>query len=180
MESIWRNLIWRQFGAAIDMLENSIRACPDDLWRARLWDDPEHSEWGDAWHPEWAEFWYIAYHTLFWLDYYLSEDPETFSTPTPISQREPEMDSVLPERVYSRGELLAYLQYGREKCRTRIASADLLASQRCRPNTPDMTVAELLLYTMRHVEEHNAQLSMLLGQKTGSALEWVGRTKSKL
>ena len=175
MEATWRNLLWRQFGAAIEILENSIRACPDELWRARLWDEPKRSEWADFWRDEWAEFWYIAFHTLFWLDYYLSDDPETFATPAPISQREPEMDSVLPQRVYSREELLAYLQYGREKCRARIASVDLLMPQRCRPNSPDMTVAELMLYTMRHVEGHAAQLNMLLGQKTGSASDWVGR-----
>ncbi len=180
MEPTWQNSIWRQFGAAIDMLENSRRACPDELWRARLWDEPDQSEWGDFWYPEWSEFWYVAYHGLFWLDYYLSEDPETFSTPAPFTPSEPEMDAALPERVYSRDELLTYLQYGRDNCRARIATADLLAPQRCRPNNPDMTVAELLLYNMRHVEEHAAQLSMLIGQKTGSAPDWVGRAKSTL
>lgn len=180
METIWRNLLWNQFGAAIELLENSIRACPDELWRARLWDTPVRSEWGDAWYPEWAEFWYLAYHALFWLDYYLSEDAASFVSPAPFTMIEPNMDAVLPERVYARAELLTYLQYGREKCRARIASADLLAPQRCRPNSPDMTVAELLLYTMRHVEEHAAQLNMLLGQKTGFAPEWVGRSESDL
>jgi uncharacterized damage-inducible protein DinB len=38
-----------------------------------------------------------------------------------------------------------------------------------------LTVAELLLYTMRHVQEHAAQLNMLLGQKTGSTPGWVGQ-----
>lgn len=180
METIWRNLLWNQFGAAIDTLENAIRACPDDLWRAPLWNEPDHSEWADFWHPDWAQFWYIAFHTLFGLDYNLSDDPETFATPAPIKQTEPEMDAGLHERVYSRDELLTYLEYGRDRCRARIASADLLAPQRCRPNSPDMTVAELLLYTMRHVEEHAAQLNMLLGQKTGSAPEWVGRSESDL
>ena len=35
MDSAWRTIIWRQFGAAIDMLENALRACPDDLWSDR-------------------------------------------------------------------------------------------------------------------------------------------------
>ena len=29
MEAIWKTIIWGQFGAAIDMLENAMRACPD-------------------------------------------------------------------------------------------------------------------------------------------------------
>ena len=25
-------MLWRQFGAAIDMLRNALRDCPDELW----------------------------------------------------------------------------------------------------------------------------------------------------
>ena len=31
MDANWRIGIWQQFGAAIDMLENTVGACPDDL-----------------------------------------------------------------------------------------------------------------------------------------------------
>jgi hypothetical protein len=40
MNSTWKTIIWQQFGAAIDMLDNALRACPDELWRDRLWADP--------------------------------------------------------------------------------------------------------------------------------------------
>jgi hypothetical protein len=52
-----KKIIWHQFGAAIDMLENAVIACPDDVWGNRI----EHSE-----------FWYITFHALFYLDLYLS------------------------------------------------------------------------------------------------------------
>lgn len=168
----WRDLLWRQFGAAIEMLENSIRACPDELWRAHLWQEKDQ--------PEFAAFWYLAFHALFWLDYYLADAPEKFSPPAPFTMTEADMDGALPDRVYTREELLTYLEYGRERCRARIASAELLAPQRCRPNNPDMTVAELFIYNLRHVHEHAAQLNLFLGQQTGSAPGWVGRTKSEL
>ena len=61
MDTAWRAIIWHQFGATIQMLENSIRACPDELWREHL-----HSESSPQ--PEFVEFRYVAYHTLFWLD----------------------------------------------------------------------------------------------------------------
>src|SRR5215831_6856279 len=32
MDDFWKTLLWQQFGAAIDMLEDATRACPDDLW----------------------------------------------------------------------------------------------------------------------------------------------------
>ncbi len=37
METSWNTVLWRQFSAAIDMLENALVACPDALWEERLW-----------------------------------------------------------------------------------------------------------------------------------------------
>jgi hypothetical protein len=70
----WRTIIWQQFGAAIDDLGNTIEACPDELWRIRLWEHPEHP----AERPEFSQFWYIAYHALFWLDLYLTGAEEAY------------------------------------------------------------------------------------------------------
>ena len=79
MDPLWRTALWRQFGAAIDMLENALLACPSTHWHGRLWSD--HSD------PEFAEFWFITYHTLFWLDLYLSGVPEEeFAPPAPFAQ----------------------------------------------------------------------------------------------
>jgi hypothetical protein len=27
----WKKVLWQQFGASIDMFENALKACPDDL-----------------------------------------------------------------------------------------------------------------------------------------------------
>ena len=37
MDDIWKQSLWQQFGAAIDMLDNTLRTCPDELWQAPLW-----------------------------------------------------------------------------------------------------------------------------------------------
>ena len=39
MEMTWNTSIWHQFGAAIDMLRNTLRGCPDELWQKRLYND---------------------------------------------------------------------------------------------------------------------------------------------
>jgi uncharacterized damage-inducible protein DinB len=36
-------------------------------------------------------------------------------------------------------------------------------------------VLELLLYDLRHLQHHTAQLNLLLRQRTNSAPRWVGR-----
>ena len=172
METPWREIIWQQFGAAIDMLENAIRACPDELWRERLYDEPSIQ-------PEFTEFWYIGYHTLFWLDFYLSESAEGFAPPAPFTSTELEA-GLLPERAYTKAELQTYLEYGRDKCRARLETlteATLTTLTQIRADWPDMSVAGLLLYNMRHVQEHAAQLSLFLGQQLGSAPGWVAKAR---
>jgi len=32
MDDFLKSILWAQFSAALDMLENAIRACPDALW----------------------------------------------------------------------------------------------------------------------------------------------------
>lgn len=170
MDITWKEIIWNQFGAAIDMLDNAIQACPDELWQARLFSDQI---------PEFAEFWYVAYHSLFWLDFYLSESAEGFAPPAPFTLSEFDA-GLLPERVYTKDELRTYLQYGRNKCQQRIETlTDALAPQQVRSNWHIKSVAELLIYNLRHVQEHAAQLSLFLGQRTGSAPGWVGKARNK-
>jgi hypothetical protein len=172
MDDILKTSIWRQFGSAIDMLGNALRACPDDLWHVRLSNDRTLP-------PEFSEFWYVAYHTLFWLDLYLSGSLDGFTPPAPFTLAELDPAGVLPERPYTRDELFIYLGHGRRKCRATIeALSDERARQICSFSWGEVCFLELLLYNMRHVQEHGAQLNLVLGQKIGFASPWVARPLS--
>lgn len=162
LEASWKTAIWRQFGAAIDMLENGIVGCPEALWNDR---------------SRRPEVWYLVYHTLFWLDLYLSESAEQFAPPEPFTLGELDPEGALPERVYTKAELLAYLDYGRRKCR---AAIDALTNEKARRRfvcgRVDMSAAELLLYNMRHVQHGAGHLNLILRQVTDSAPPWVVET----
>jgi DinB superfamily len=176
METLWRTALWQQFGAAIDMLDNALVACPDSLWRQLVWPDPSVPSQG-------AEFCYVAYHALFWLDLYLSGAAERFAPPAPITMEE--VDEAVPTRPYTREELRTYLAHSRQKCRTTI---DALSDEQARRPIDfgwalgrDVSYVELQLYNMRHVQEHAAQLSLFLGQNAMPAdPDWIGRAKSDL
>ncbi|HEY2930324.1 MAG TPA: DinB family protein [Acidobacteriota bacterium] len=164
MDTTWRAILWQQFGAAIDMLENAMLACPDELWSDR---------------SQRPEFWYVVYHTLFFLDLYLSGSVEGFVPPAPFTLDELDPAGLLPERPYTKGELQTYLGHGRKKCRATIeALADEKACERCGFGWLDVSVSESLLYNMRHVQHHAAQLNLILRQKIDSAPGWVAKTKS--
>ncbi|MBN2366255.1 MAG: DinB family protein [Calditrichaeota bacterium] len=163
MDKFWKNTIWQQFGAAIDMLENAINACPEYLWKDT---------------SQQPEFWYISFHTLFFLDYYLTPSQDQFTPPSPFTMDELDPSGKMPERSYAKFELMTYLRHGREKCH-KVISEIKEEEARCYrgPDWLGLTLAELLLYNMRHVQHHAAQLNLILRQRTASAPGWIRKSR---
>jgi hypothetical protein len=174
MTIIDQEMLWRQFGASIDMFSNALHDCPDELWEKSLWEDQP-----EQWMPAGSSaFWYLAYHTLFWLDLYLSGTEEGFFPPEPFDLVEMDPAGKLPPRVYSKEELLGYLEYCRHKCLETLSVLSIeQANQVCRFPWGELPFAELQLYNLRHVQEHGAQLRMFLGQRAGKSARWVARAK---
>jgi len=158
----WKDALQSQFAAAIAMLENAMDACPDALW-----DDRSRQ----------PEFWYVAYHTLFYLDLYLSPSLDGFIPPPPFTLDETDPAGVLPPHPYTKDELRAYLRHGREKARAVIAAlTDESARERWRYGQwLEGPAIEVMLDNLRHVQHHTAQLNLILRQETDSAPRWVTR-----
>ena len=166
-------MLWRQFGAAIDMFGDTLRDCPDELWEKSLWDD-QADQWVAA---GFAAFWYLGYHALFWLDLYLTGAEEGFVPPAPFDLVEMEAHETLP-RTYTRPELLGYLETCRQKCqKTLLSMSNEQAKRVCRFGWGELTFAELQLYNLRHVMEHGAQLRMFLGQQASKPAAWAPQAK---
>jgi hypothetical protein len=175
MSTAWNQILWGQLGAALDMLENAIVACPDELW----------SDLSKK--PTWVSngvvgFWYVAYHTLFYLDLGLSGGVEEgFAPPAPFDLKELDPAGLLPDRPYTKDALRAYVGHCRKKCRATLAAlTEENAKQPCRWGKFDLSFAELMLYTMRHVQHHTGQLNLMLRQQTASAPRWVRRAEPAL
>lgn len=156
----WRSAIGRQFQAAVDMLANAIGACPESVWVRE----------------ERRAYWYVAFHVLFFLDLYLSPVNESeFRPPAPFGLSEFE-DEVLPERVYTKVELLGYVEYCRKKLDALLAgTTEAWVMDACPIEFRAMSNGELLLYNMRHVQHHAAQLNMLLRQAGLTPPDWVSK-----
>jgi hypothetical protein len=166
MDTSLKTSIWQQFGASIDMLDDAINLCPDHLWTAVLWEDPDNVQYG--------QFWFVAYHTLFWLDLYLTGSSEGFAPPSPFIR------GVLPEKPHTKDQIRTYLDQCRRKCQSTIeALTDEKAHQRCTFEWVEASFLEMQLYNMRHVQEHAAQLNLLLGQHDVSGLDWVTQARNK-
>ena len=163
MDNSLKETLWKQFGASIDMLENALILCPDELWNTE------------------AQFWYNAYHCLFYLDYYLTLEPDKFAPPSPFTLSEFDPAGAMPDQVYSKAVLLAYLQANRKKCHDLIESMTTeIAYKRSVNGYKNYSVIEILLYNMRHVQHHAAQLNLLLRQGINNAPSWVAQTEINL
>ena len=181
MHSLWTTALWKQFGAAIDMLDNAVIACPDALWQERLWDNPPPLEFP----RQFADFWYVTFHTLVWLDLYLSGAPEEeFAPPSLFAQGVLDSAEAAPAQPYTREELRAYLATVRQKCRVTIEA--LTDEQARRPveypwsEGRPISMLELHLYNMRHVQGHAAELSLFLGQHGVQIDAWATRAQDDL
>jgi len=155
MDAELKTTLWNQFGASVDMLENALVACPDELW------------------DNGTEFWYLGFHTIFWLDYYVS-DPDRFGPPEPFTLSEFDPDGAMPDRTYTKNELIDYLHYCRENAFRLIQTlGELNARSRFKNDYRDYSVPEILLYNMRHIQHGAAQLNLLLRQGGTVPPRWV-------
>lgn len=154
--------IWTQFGASLAMLENAIIMCPDEHWDTAL------------------DFWYNAYHCTFWTDYYLSTEPATFEPPFPFTLSEFDPTGKKPDSTYTKAEVLGYLEHCRQKAYKLISglTTDSL-NNRWINEYKNYTLLEMLLYNMRHIQHHAAQLNMTLRQAINNAPRWVGQAKNE-
>ena len=174
MRDLITNCLWKNFGAAIDMLKNAIALCPDGLWKKD------------------RKFYYLTYHTTIFLDYYLTNPVKDFNPNLPYSITDaaklpPDaIDDVIPDQFYSREEFIIYLSAIREKCKNLIgrASEEKLRSRwiedaeiemhgLCPTLVVNYSVLEILFYNLRHTQHHVAQLNMILRQKANEAAPWI-------
>jgi uncharacterized damage-inducible protein DinB len=158
---IWREAIWEQLGGSLAMLERAIGACPEAVWTEKAGT---------------REFWYVVYHTLFFVDLYLSGTTEGFAPPAPFTRSELNPLGIRPERQYTKAELLEYVRHCREKGRVTMESlTDLQAERVVEFKWLRMRFGELMLYNMRHVQHHTGQLNMLLRQSGIEPPDWFDR-----
>ncbi len=168
MDTSVKEAVWSQFGASIDMLINAISTSPDGYFLSN------------------RRFYYIAFHSTIFIDYYLTIPPKDFSPLLSFTQTEPEnrpseaIDDLIPDRIYSKQELVDYLKQTREKCRQLIyALTDDNLSKRFKegdePGDMDYPILEILLYNLRHTQHHTAQLNLLLRQDSNTHMEWSFR-----
>jgi uncharacterized damage-inducible protein DinB len=154
-----RKLIWSQYGAVLEMMENAIEKCPEDLWSDRS-RKPQFSQ--------------LVFHALFFADLYLSDSVKGFAPPAPFGLSELDRSGKKPEIVYSREDLKKYVEHCRDKCKAKLDGlTDDAAAQLCGFSWVKVSVCELFVYSLRHVQHHVGQLNLILRQVSDQGSTWV-------
>jgi hypothetical protein len=160
-----REIVRSQLLAALATLINCIRNCPD-------------SEWNEA-HGD-APFSQVLFHTLFFLDYYLSADDNEFKAQQfhiehkSMFRDYEELIDKKAEELYSKEEIQTYMDFCRKKIEDRFGSINEKGFLE-KTKHHDMAFLELMIDCTRHVQHHAAQLGLRLQLLSGDELKWFSR-----
>ena len=160
-----KTILIGQFEAALCMMDQCIRACPPEHWEGKIANQT---------------FRWAAYHTLFWVDVYLSPGDEDAFVLRDFHQRggDDRDNGVSPGLTPE--ETLAYVQICRQKLLESIAAETSESFQG--PSGfayREFTRGELYIYNLRHVQHHIGQLSAFLRRvdpalSHSPELDWIG------
>lgn len=170
MLSLFTDALRGQYGAVFSTLRAAIECCPDDLWA-------DESDGGPA-------VWRIAFHTLYSLGLYFADGRADFRPPSFHERWHEVLGSKLPHPPYNferpstvltKRQLLGYLEELRDQCEQVLAG---LTAERLAEESPfewqRFTVAELMVYNIRHAQHHVGQVHLLLRRRGGIESQWIG------
>jgi hypothetical protein len=163
-----QNILITQFEAALAMTKQRIEVCPQEHFEGMIGNYP---------------FRQMAYHTLFWLDHYLTHHEDNFVMSEFNLRGGDERKPGLCEAL-TKEDTLAYVEYCRKKI-TMSIRAETETSLQGGSGFPSifvktkLTRGELYLYNLRHLQHHSAQLSTYLRNisiqyKLSLDLPWIG------
>ena len=149
------------FDKALRLMEAALTDCPDELWETDLW--PDEAPMGPA--PSGGLHgsapWFLAYHALSTLDYDLTAEFEPWEPPQPFDEN----TYAFPNRIFTKPELLGYIDYCRERVSTTL---DALTEEAAASPLPSTHRYHGMLYGVivgsipLHVLEHASQIRQFL------------------
>jgi uncharacterized damage-inducible protein DinB len=152
-----------QFEASLCMMHHCIKACPPSGWEGKIAN---------------ATFRQVAYHTLFFVDFYLSPSAESFELRDLHRQGGDERGPTLSQGL-DQAQTLSYVSICRRKALDTLASETEQMLQGPCGFPRKLSRGELHIYNIRHIQHHTGQLSAHLRRldptlTDSKTLPWVG------
>ena len=161
MDSPFVESIANNFEQALRLLEVALTDCPDDLWETDLWPDEAPTAPTEHGGLHGSAPWFLGYHVLFCLDYDLTGEFEPWKPPRPFDEN----TYAYPNRIFTRAELLGYVDYCRGRVRRTLDSLTEDAAIRPLPDAhrDHGTLLGVFVGSIPlHVVEHGSQIRQFL------------------
>lgn len=145
---ILSRIVLNQIEAALAMLHDALATCPPEHWDGPVGKYP---------------FWQVAYHTLCFVDLYLSPSEAAFEIRAIHPQGMREYDEEYPSRRFEQAELLEYACFCRDKARIVLAAeTPATLAGPSGHSYRKISRGELHVYNLRHLAHHTGQISAYL------------------
>lgn len=132
-------------------------------------------QWKDEEDVRYGQFWWIAYHALSRTDLFLTSNYEDFKPPAPF------LRGKFPEQPYTKAQIKGYLTHCRDLAQSIIENlTDEKACEVRKFEWMEPTYLELQLYSMRHLQEHAAQMNLVLGHHGVTEQDWVAQARGEV
>jgi hypothetical protein len=149
------------FEQALRLMNAALIDCPDEMWQKDLWPDEAPTGPGPHGGLHGSAPWFLGHHALSCLDHDLTGGFEPWTPPRPFDDN----TYGLPDRVFTRPELLGYSDWCR--CRVETTLGALTAEVAARP-LPEAhryhgTMFGVIVGTVPlHLVEHASQIRQYL------------------
>lgn len=171
--SPWTFALGEYLDVVLPDLAALVRGCSDDVWEMSMWDVGKDHGWGRPEPPVLADgkpdprglgaysaVWYATLHLVYTLDWNFSGRASDWEPPPPF--RRGDLDAGrLPQRTYTREELLSYVAYVQEKVRTTLVA---VAADEAALAGHGRTSADWLVSGFGHSMAHFGNLQTFLWQ----------------
>jgi uncharacterized damage-inducible protein DinB len=157
-----KTVLTNQFEAALCMLDQCVKVCKPEHWEGKIAN---------------GTFRQVAYHTLFFVDLYLSKNADAFELRELHHRGGDERNPTLSAGL-SQEETLEYIKICRNKAIDSLA-AETRESLEGHSGFRQFSRGELHVYNIRHIQHHSGQLSAYLRRvdltlSDHKSLSWVG------
>ena len=171
--SDWTAPMQEYLDVVLPELASLVRSCPDDVWERSMWDVEKDRDWGRPPPPmlpngepdprglsAHSALWYVTTHLLLSLDHNFSARAASWEPPPPFRKGD-DAHGRLPERTYTREEVLGYIASLQDKARATLAT---VAADEGALAGHGRTSADWLLSGFSHSMVHFGQLQTFFWQ----------------
>jgi len=165
MLDLLKKSLVHQFEAVLCKLHHTVVLCPEDKWDEPVGEYP---------------FWHVVYHSLFYLDFYLTPSEAEF-TERPFHRKDYEHfgfnadgQPCSADTPYTKDEMLEYVQH----CRAKISTVISAETEETLAGSSGfwwykIPRLEFHLNNIRHIQHHASQLSLHLRRAADIRVNWV-------